>query len=92
MSTAWPAVLHRLRDRGNTVVVVEHDAELIRASDHAVDIGPGAGEAGGRVLYDGPPAGFASAAGSATADYLERPPAAGGPAARRRRGPAGPSS
>ncbi len=64
------AVLKTLRDRGNTIVLVEHDAELIRASDHAIDLGPGAGEAGGRVLYDGPIAGFASASGSATADYL----------------------
>src|SRR5262249_54519435 len=42
----------------------------IRASDHAVDLGPGAGEAGGRLLYDGPTSGFSSAAGSMTADYL----------------------
>ncbi len=63
-------VLHRLRDRGNTLVVVEHDPDLIGASDHAVDLGPGAGEAGGRLLYAGPTAGFASAEGSATADYL----------------------
>ncbi len=64
------ALLQNLRDRGNTIVVIEHDAELIRASDHAVDLGPGAGEAGGRLLYDGPTVTFASAAGSATADYL----------------------
>src|SRR5262249_42294250 len=63
-------VLHELRDRGNTIVLVEHDAELIRASDYAVGRGPGAGEAGGRVLYEGPPTGFAAASGSATADYL----------------------
>lgn len=64
------AVLHELRDRGNTIVAVEHDAEVIRASDHAIDLGPGAGEAGGHVLYEGPTAGFAAANGSATADYL----------------------
>jgi excinuclease ABC subunit A len=70
-------VLHHLRDRGNTIVMVEHDADLIRASDHAVDLGPGAGEAGGRLLYDGMTSAFTNAAGSATADYLGgrlRPP------------------
>jgi excinuclease ABC subunit A len=63
-------VLHELRDRGNTLVVVEHDGEIIRASDHAIDLGPGAGEAGGRVLFEGPTATFPAATGSATADYL----------------------
>ncbi len=63
-------VLHRLRDRGNTLVVVEHDAAVIRSADHVVDLGPGAGEAGGRVLYSGPVASFSHAEGSATADYL----------------------
>ena len=48
------AVLDRLRDAGNTVVVVEHEHGLIRAADHVVDLGPGAGEAGGQVLYAGP--------------------------------------
>jgi excinuclease ABC subunit A len=64
------AVLHRLRDRGNTLVVVEHDAGVIRGADHVVDLGPGAGEAGGRVLYEGPVSHFSNAEGSATADYL----------------------
>ena len=63
-------VLHRLRDRGNTLVVVEHDAAVIRSADHVVDLGPGAGEAGGRVLYTGPVASFLHAEASATADYL----------------------
>ncbi len=63
-------VLHQLRDRDNTVVVVEHDLELIRASDHAVDLGPGAGEAGGRLLYNGPTIGLPGAEGSPTADFL----------------------
>ncbi len=47
--------LTRLRNLGNTVVVVEHDEEIIRAADHVIDIGPGAGTAGGRVLAAGPP-------------------------------------
>ncbi|HEU4929461.1 MAG TPA: excinuclease ABC subunit UvrA [Candidatus Krumholzibacteria bacterium] len=48
-------VLADLRGRGNTVVVVEHDLDIIRAADHIVDLGPGAGENGGRVVYQGPP-------------------------------------
>jgi excinuclease ABC subunit A len=64
------AVLHHLRDQGNTLVVVEHDHDLIRSSDQVVDLGPGAGAAGGQVLYSGPLAGFSEAAGSATSDYL----------------------
>ena len=63
-------VVRRLRDAGNTVVVVEHDPAVVRASDLVVDIGPGAGEAGGNVLYVGPPGEIARAEGSATADYL----------------------
>ncbi len=47
--------LLRLRDLGNTVVVVEHDEEIIRAADYVIDLGPGAGAAGGRVLAAGPP-------------------------------------
>src|SRR6185503_6780328 len=46
--------LHALRDRGNTVLVVEHDEETIRASDNMLDIGPGAGRQGGRLLASGP--------------------------------------
>jgi excinuclease ABC subunit A len=49
-------VLKALRDLGNTVVVVEHDLEVIRAADHVLDLGPGAGEAGGQVLFEGPQA------------------------------------
>jgi excinuclease ABC subunit A len=64
------ALLHRLRDRGNTLVVVEHDPGVIRASDHLVDLGPGAGEAGGNVVYSGPLAAFEQAQGSATSDFL----------------------
>ena len=46
--------LIRLRDLGNTVIVVEHDEETIRVADSIVDIGPGAGEHGGEVVYSGP--------------------------------------
>ncbi len=59
-----------LRDAGNTVVVVEHDQAVMRAADLLVDIGPAAGEAGGQVLYVGPPEGIAGVPQSATADFL----------------------
>ena len=57
------AALRGLRDAGNSVVVVEHDLEVIRAADLLVDIGPGAGEGGGRLLYVGPPEGIARGRG-----------------------------
>ena len=66
------AILERLRDHGNTLVVVEHDHDVIRSADHVVDLGPGAGAAGGQVLYSGPLAGLSGAQGSATGDYLSR--------------------
>jgi excinuclease ABC subunit A len=47
-------ILEELRDLGNTIVVVEHDPEVMRAADHLVDLGPGAGENGGRVVFEGP--------------------------------------
>ena len=62
--------LHRLRDLGNTVLVVEHDEDTIRASDWIVDIGPGAGEHGGAVVYSGPVKGIAKASDSITGAYL----------------------
>ena len=62
--------LVRLRDLGNTVLVVEHDEDTIRASDFIVDIGPGAGEHGGNVVYAGPVKGILRHDGSITGDYL----------------------
>ena len=62
--------LTRLRDLGNTVLVVEHDEETIRESDWIVDIGPGAGEHGGQVVYSGPVPGLDGVADSVTGDYL----------------------
>ena len=59
-----------LRDAGNSVYVVEHDLETMRRADWLVDVGPGAGEAGGRVLYSGEPSGLAKVAESHTARYL----------------------
>ncbi len=63
-------LLHRLRDQGNTVVVVEHDPTIIRAADHVIDIGPGAGERGGEVLFAGSTAALPRARGSVTADFV----------------------
>ncbi len=62
--------LMRLRDLGNTVIVVEHDEETIRCADHVVDIGPGAGEHGGEIVYSGPVAGLLSSKKSVTGRYL----------------------
>ncbi len=59
-----------LRDRGNAVIVVEHDAEIIRAADHLVELGPGAGVQGGRLLFQGTPAECARAPASHTGPYL----------------------
>ncbi len=62
--------LTRLRDLGNTVIVVEHDEETIRESDWIVDIGPGAGEHGGEIVYAGPVEGIAKVSESITGQYL----------------------
>ncbi len=62
--------LLRLRDLGNTVVVVEHDEETMRSADHIVDMGPGAGEHGGRVVAEGTPEEVMADAGSLTGDFL----------------------
>jgi len=64
--------LKQLRDAGNTVLVVEHDEAMMRAADHLVEIGPGAGSRGGKVLFEGSPAQcqLLSEGGSSTGDYL----------------------
>jgi excinuclease ABC subunit A len=62
--------LHRLVDAGNTVVVAEHDMRLVAGTDWVVDLGPGAGDAGGRVVAAGTPAEVAAVAQSRTAPYL----------------------
>jgi excinuclease ABC subunit A len=75
----------QLRSRGNTVVVVEHEEAIIRAADQVVEIGPGAGERGGKVVFQGTPGEMERAPESLTGDYLagRRGASAGG----RRRGP-----
>jgi len=65
------AALQNLRAASNTVFVVEHDVEVMRRADWIVDVGPGAGERGGRIVYSGKPAGLARAKGSITARYLD---------------------
>ncbi|MEV7416570.1 excinuclease ABC subunit UvrA [Streptomyces sp. NPDC089919] len=77
--------LHGLVDAGHSVVVVEHDMDVVAGADWVIDLGPGGGEAGGRIVAAGPPAEVARAAGSRTAPYLarrlaDRPGAAAGPA------------
>jgi excinuclease ABC subunit A len=62
--------LKRLRDIGNTVIVVEHDEDAIRSADHLVDMGPGAGVHGGEVVASGPPATVFANPRSLTADYM----------------------
>ena len=64
--------LVRLRDLGNTVIVVEHDEETIRAADHVVDIGPGAGEHGGEIVYSGAVPGLLKAKASVTGQLPHR--------------------
>jgi excinuclease ABC subunit A len=63
-------ILRQLRDQGNTVLVVEHDEDMIRVADHIVDIGLGAGEQGGRVVYSGTLDGLMHEPRSLTAKYL----------------------
>jgi excinuclease ABC subunit A len=78
------ATLARLRDLGNTVVVVEHDEETIRMADYVVDLGPGAGELGGRVIFQGKPSDLkGNGSGSLTGAYLTGERSIERPAARR---------
>lgn len=64
------ATMERLRDLGNTVIVVEHDDETIRSADYVIDMGPGAGEHGGEIVAQGTPDEVIATKGSLTADYL----------------------
>jgi len=81
------AILRQLRDQGNTVIVVEHDADMIRVADQVVDLGLGAGEQGGRVIYAGSFAGLLAEPRSLTARYLRDELAIPVPPTRRRPGP-----
>jgi excinuclease ABC subunit A len=77
-------ILEELRELGNTIVVVEHDADVMRAADHIVDLGPGAGEHGGEIVFEGPMEKLmASGNGSLTARYLRGELRVSLPGARR---------
>ncbi|MEX2663344.1 MAG: excinuclease ABC subunit UvrA, partial [Vicinamibacterales bacterium] len=78
------AILRKLRDQGNTVLVVEHDADMIKVADTVVDMGLGAGEQGGRVIYSGTLAGLMNEPRSLTAKYLRDELAIPLPATRRK--------
>jgi excinuclease ABC subunit A len=77
-------ILKALRDQGNTVVVVEHDTALIEAADYVIDLGPGAGDQGGRVVYQGETASLVGEPRSLTAKYLRGDLRIPVPARRRR--------
>jgi len=79
--------LHRLRDLGNTVIVVEHDEEAIRQADHVVDLGLGAGVHGGRVVAEGTPADIEASPTSLTGQYLSGRRSIAIPETRRQRNP-----
>ncbi|HDZ91741.1 MAG TPA: excinuclease ABC subunit UvrA [Deltaproteobacteria bacterium] len=76
--------LKRLRELGNTVLVVEHDAETILSADHVIDMGPGAGMRGGEVVFSGPPDRLLTAGNSLTGDYLAGRKAIEVPRSRRK--------
>jgi len=77
-------ILRQLRDQGNTVLVVEHDEDMIRVADHIVDMGLGAGEQGGRVVYSGTLPGLLQETRSLTAKYLRNELAIPVPSPRRK--------
>jgi excinuclease ABC subunit A len=79
-------ILQQLRDQGNTVLVVEHDADMIRVADHVVDLGLGAGEQGGRVIFTGSYQGLLAEPRSLTAKYLRDDLAIPVPLSRRKPG------
>ena len=71
-------VLYRLRDKGNTVVVIEHNLDVIKTADWIVDLGPEGGDGGGRIIAQGTPEDVAACPGSYTGQYLKTVLAASG--------------
>ena len=65
-------ILDRLADAGNTVVVIEHNLDVIKVADHIIDLGPEGGDGGGRIVFEGTPEGCADCAESATGEYLRK--------------------
>jgi len=80
------SIIKSLRDRGNTVLVVEHDRDIIQSADHVIDLGPGAGEQGGEVVYAGSVEGLAGCDTSVTGAYLRGETTIPLPKERRRPG------
>jgi len=64
------AVLNQLVDKGNTVVVIEHNLDVIKAADWVIDLGPGGGKDGGKIVAEGPPERVARVPASVTGEYL----------------------
>ena len=65
-------VLHRLTDAGNTVIVIEHNLDVVKTADWIVDLGPGGGDAGGYIVAQGTPEGVTRVAESYTGQFLKR--------------------
>ena len=65
-------MLNKLVDRGNTVIVIEHNLDVIKVADHIIDIGPEGGEEGGRIIAKGTPAEIAGCAESYTGKFLKQ--------------------
>src|SRR5690606_3189358 len=65
-------VFYRLRDQGNTLIVIEHNLDVIKCADWVIDMGPGGGETGGTVVAEGPPAMIAKSKDSLTGRYLKK--------------------
>ena len=63
-------VLHKLVDRGNSVLVIEHNIDMIKVADHIIDIGPEGGSGGGEVLYEGAPSAMKDASIGFTSKYI----------------------
>jgi excinuclease ABC subunit A len=80
-------VLHKLRDDGNPIVVIEHNLDVIKTADWVIDLGPEGGHRGGRILAEGTPEHLATVAESHTGRFLARmlAPAEAAPAKRRKR-------
>jgi excinuclease UvrABC ATPase subunit len=66
------ALLDRLVESGRTVIVIEHNLDVVARADWVIDLGPGAGHDGGRVIFEGPPAELVGASGTLTGEHLRR--------------------
>jgi excinuclease ABC subunit A len=64
-------VLNKLVDRGNTVLVIEHNMDVIKVADHVIDLGPEGGDGGGKILFQGTPEDLVKVKGSHTGQFLK---------------------